>query len=1104
MTGEKECLGSVLRVIDETAATPKYRTPPSFLNSAPLFVVILSLLVFFIPGDYSKVNASPEYSQAEGEAYAAAAVQGDVPALEAGKTIRRAIQGGETHLFRITVASGQYLRAVIEQQGIDVAVALLGPDGARQVEIDGPSGKKGYEPISVVAEASGEYRIEVRAPKVPPGHYEIRVEALRTPTEADLARVAAEREFRQACKLLSQPSAQSKRDAIEKLEQILPAFRAMEDRAMEFLILNQVGLLYHFLRDLQKALSYYDRALTLCRSMGDREYEASVLNNTGGVYDILAEPHKALDYYNQALSMFQTLGDSAEQGNTLNNIAVIYANLGDRQKALEDYGKALPLIQKAGNVRREAITLDNIGGIYTVLGEPQRALDYHTRALELRRAVKDPRSEARSLQLIGYAHAAMGNTAMALEYYNQSLAMHRTVGDKSSEATTLNRIALVYTLLGEPQRSLEYNQQALQLVRALGDRKQEAYTLAGIGQAYTFSGQPDKSLEYCRQAITLAQAVEDRSGQAIALQLLAHAERDTGNLVEARKHIEAAVSRISAMRADISSQLFRTSYLAKEQGGYEFYIDLLMRMHRLNPSEGHDRAALAVSEQARARTLLEVLTESRVDIRQGVDPALIGRERNLSQLLDAKARRLMQLLGQQNTREQAEALKKEISQIENEYQQVRGEIRKNSPLYAAITQPQPLSPLEIQQQLLDKDSTLLEYSLGEDRSYLWAVTTDSMKSYVLPKREEIEKAAREVYNLLTARSAFVKGESPQQKQQRTAAADALLSDATARLSRMVLGPVSSGLGHNRLVVVADGALQYVPFAMLSAAVGDSDTGTYQPLVVDHEIISLPSASSLAIMRDKRAGRKPAPNGIAVIADPVFSSADQRLKARPNMAAGKSLEPEDAATFTRIIEHSAAAPSGERVIPRLPFTRQEAEQILSVAGVTGNLKLLDFKASKSSVTSAALGSFRYVHFATHGYLDTERPRLSAIVLSTVDPQGKPQDGFLRVHEIYNLRLPAELVVLSACQTGLGKEIKGEGLDGITRGFMYAGAARVVVSLWSVDDRATSELMAKFYKAMIKDKQRPAAALQAAQVEMWKQKQWRSPYFWAAFTLQGEWR
>jgi CHAT domain-containing protein len=212
--------------------------------------------------------------------------------------------------------------------------------------------------------------------------------------------------------------------------------------------------------------------------------------------------------------------------------------------------------------------------------------------------------------------------------------------------------------------------------------------------------------------------------------------------------------------------------------------------------------------------------------------------------------------------------------------------------------------------------------------------------------------------------------------------------------------------------------------------------------------------------------------------------------------------------TRIIEHlsdgSSSAAARKLAIPRLPFTRREAERILALAPRDDSFKAVDFKASRATVASAGLDQYRYVHFATHGLLDSERPSLSSLLLSLVDEQGRPQDGFLRAHDVYNLKLPAELVTLSACQTGLGKEIKGEGLVGLTRGFMHAGAARVAVSLWNVNDQATSELMARFYQKMLKENQRPAAALRAAQVEMWKQKQWQAPYYWAAFVLQGEWR
>jgi CHAT domain-containing protein len=358
--------------------------------------------------------------------------------------------------------------------------------------------------------------------------------------------------------------------------------------------------------------------------------------------------------------------------------------------------------------------------------------------------------------------------------------------------------------------------------------------------------------------------------------------------------------------------------------------------------------------------------------------------------------------------------------------------------------------------------------------------------------------------MLTARSANRRGESALQRQQRIAQAEATLPAAAQSLSQILLSPVAAHLGNKRLVFVTDGALQYIPFAMLA----DPVAGKNQPLVVNHEVVSLPSASALAIQRSELAGRQPAPKMLAVIADPVFDRSDERLK---TVASDKEQSEVITSDDARSIEHLAEESSNKSstttprlVIPRLPFTRQEATRLLALAPRASSFGAIDFQANRETVLEGDLSQYRYVHFATHGVMDSERPGLSSLVLSMVDEKGKPQDGFLRANDIYNLKLPAELVVLSACQTGLGKEIKGEGLVGLTRGFMYAGAARVVVSLWNVNDKATSELMVKFYEKMIKQGARPAAALRAAQVEMRRQKAWQSPYYWAAFTLQGEWR
>jgi CHAT domain-containing protein len=587
-------------------------------------------------------------------------------------------------------------------------------------------------------------------------------------------------------------------------------------------------------------------------------------------------------------------------------------------------------------------------------------------------------------------------------------------------------------------------------------------------------------------------------------------------LNESRTHFEEQLKIIESLRTEVVSRELRASFFATVQGEYEFYVDLLMQLHRQEPGKNHHAAALHAIERSRARSLLESLTEARADIRRGVDPDLLARERSLQQRLNTRAEELLKLSASGAGEARLAASKREVDALTNELQQVQTQIRQTSPRYAALTQPQPLTLAEIQQQALDADTLLLEleYSLGAERSFLWAVTPATANSYELPKRVMIEAAAQRVYDLLIARSQNKAGETGEQKRARVAEADRQYPEAAAQLSQMLLAPAAQQLGKKRLMIVADGMLNYLPFGALpDPNYPDGKTSNPQPLVVEHEIVNQPSASTVAVLRRELKDRKPSAKALAVIADPVFARNDERIKAgapqpvvktadkrsEPSLPSLKDLVNEK---ITRKLVQQPA--SGELQIARLPFTRQEAEGILKLVPTGEGTMALDFAANRALVESDKLSQYRIVHFATHGLADSERAELSTIVLSLFDEQGRPLDGFLRAHEIYNLNLPAEMVVLSACETGLGKLTRGEGLVSLTRGFMYAGAARVVVSLWSVGDQATAELMTKFYRRVLVGGERPAAALRAAQIEMWRTQQWEAPYYWAAFTLQGEWR
>ncbi|MEG3837295.1 CHAT domain-containing tetratricopeptide repeat protein, partial [Microcoleus sp. Z1_C3] len=693
--------------------------------------------------------------------------------------------------------------------------------------------------------------------------------------------------------------------------------------------------------------------------------------------------------------------------------------------------------------------------------------------------------EAVTLTNIGTVYSGLGEKQKALEYYSQSLPLFQATGYRGGEATTLNNIGSVYSALGEKQKALEYYSQSLPLRRATGDRRGEAVTLTSIGSVYSELGEKQKALEYYSQSLPLFRATGDRRGEATTLYGIAYAKRAQGNLTEALTNIESSLKIIENLRTKIASPELRSSYFATVQNHYEFYIDLLMQLHKTNPKSGYDTKALEASERSRARSLLELLQESNANIREGIDPDLLQQEKSVQQQLDDIEKQRIETISSPNPNAtKIDEIDKQRLALLQQYQEVQTKIRTASPRYAALTQPQPLTLPEIQKQILDENTILLQYSLGKDRSYLWVVTSTGVTSYELPKQVDIETAAKDFLEAITSP---IQRNIPQQ-----------VAQASANLGRVILQPAAAQLGNKRLLIVPDGVLHYTPFQALTL---DKTAGqnTNVPLIVEHEIITLPSASSLAILRQNYGDRKPPSRNLAILADPVFSPEDERIKGKITQATTEKLEANNLG-----LNQSLRASNRQWPPERLAFTRQEAQTISSLFPSASSSQKIDFDASRTTATDGSLANYQIVHFATHGLANSQNPELSGIVMSMVDDKGNLVNGFLRLTDIFNLKLAANLVVLSACQSGMGQNVRGEGMVGLTRGFMYAGAQRVAVSLWNVDDEGTSVLMQKFYQKMVQQKLAPAAALRAAQIEMMQEEKWKSPYYWAAFTLQGEWK
>ena len=1046
--------------------------------------------------------------------------------IEPGRIFEKSIAGRAAHTYQITLNAGEFSRITLEQRGIDVLIKLYGPDNRKLFERDSPNGRTVQESLSFVAAATGSYRIVVRTwdGMKASGGYSITVEAPRALTSQDKTRIAAEVALAEAqqLKALRNPDAYAR--AVVKYEEAAKLFEEIHDPYWQALSLTAIAQYSEF----QKRLEYEMRAANLYQEARRPLEQARALFDIGVIYNPATSPlgshTKSIEFAQQALDLYRALGDRRSEMEVLGFMGYAYLGAGENSKAIDALNQTISIARKLKDENAEYTANSNLASIYEAIGEDDKALGYYEQNLAISHARHYLIGERATLRAITIVKAKQGKASDAelLQVMKEGLVDVRQNRDFYNMVVTMNSVGRVTSKLGQKQKALEYFEESLafnrdqyQMSEFIGE------SLFNIGITYKELGEREKALDYFEQTRKLVHESANASVEAASLYNLALIERDRNNSAAARAQIEAAIKIVESLRANLNSQEMRASYFATVRDYYELYIELLMRLHKEHPSEGHDREALQASERGRARSLIETLTEAGANIREGVDATLLERERALRQRLNARARELMQMPHTPETDEQAKGIKQDIAAVTNELEELGNEIKKGSPRYANLIQPEPLTTAEIQKQVLDDQTVLLEYSLGEERSYLWAVTPSSITSYELPKRTEIEALARDVYELISKqgnwdaldslRAADFAGEksetsSPNRRIGLGAGSSGPAPDAAIRLSQILFAPIASSLTNKRLVIVADGALQYIPFAALPSPTASSANTGYHPLIVDHEVISLPSASTLSVLRQEVKDRKPAPKAVAVLADPVFASNDERvnrsLQRKP--ANGKSVQPtrELPLGLERAARESGVRSAGDQ-IARLPGTRDEAKQIMKLGAAQSKLAL-DFSANRQTATSDELAQYRYLHFASHGFLDASHPELSGIVLSLVDEQGNAQDGFLRAHEVFNLKLPAELVVLSACQTGLGKEIKGEGLVGLTRAFMYAGSPRVVVSLWSVNDRSTAELMARFYRRMLVNRMPPAAALRAAQVSMLKEPRWQSPFYWAAFTLQGEWR
>jgi CHAT domain-containing protein/tetratricopeptide (TPR) repeat protein len=1015
------------------------------------------------------------------------------PTLEPNRSVERSIQPGDEHRYPVTLVAGEAARFELGSLAA-LSLALVRPDGGTSVLIPDSSAEIATEPATVLARESGPHTVVVRVREGEAGGlYRLQLDGAHPATESDLQRARAEALLREGLTFTGVASKESRLAAVDRFQQSVALSRTAADPLVEVIALSKLGQMFNRLGEAQKAIDAYLAALEIFRALGEPRSEASTLNNVGLEYRNLGKYDRAVDALARSAGMFHQLADKAGERSPRNNLGLTFLDLGQVDQARAEYNVSLALARETADRNGEAYALAGLAGAASLEGRLQSAIDDTTSALEIWRGLGNRQLEAQMLGNLGQTQMKLGDTAAGLRYFLRAQEIEKLAPNRRLEAQTQRNIAQAYFQLGEPGKALPFIRTSLKFWRELDNRPEEAeatslladilansqqpaeaidayamartlahdaqhpnaeiHALTGLSSVRLNQGQYLDAFERASEAVTLARRSSLKVAEEQALVSLGRVESARNELTAARGHLESAIELAESIRLSVAGPDWRTSYFSRVRDKYDLLIDVLMRLHERTPTEGLDARALELSERARARGLLDLLGESRANIREGIDPQLLERDRKLRTMLagrkDGADRGLEAVLG--------------------DYRQLQNEIHARSPHYAALVQPEPVRLDDIQHRFLDDDTALVEYVLGEERSYVWVATPTGLVSRVLPARARIETAARTAYDALRDPGAPGGRES------------------LRALGRLLLDPIADLIGTKRLAIVTEGPLQYIPLASLPDAAG-------RALVESHEIISLPSASTLEVLRRELDGRPPAPRSLFVLGDPVFDRRD------PRVHSGKTLPP----TPSTEAAQRSAEESGAGSLERLYFTRGEAEDLASLAQDGTVRPLLDFDASLDRVKGESLGSYRYIHLATHGLLNNRHPELSGLVFSLVDAEGRPRDGFLPAYDVYNLRLNADLVVLSACQTALGEDIRGEGLVGLARGFMYAGAARVVSSLWSVPDSATAELMRRFYRGMLVGHLPPAAALRAAQRSIRAEPRWSAPYYWAGFVIQGEWR
>lgn len=874
-------------------------------------------------------------------------------------------------------------------------------------------------------------------------------------------------------------------EALEYYRQALELRRQLGDAPGQVNVLNSIGIVQDKLSRYEQALESYQQALPLIRQIKDADAEGRTLANIGIAYFHFGEYLAALDAFRQALALYRQRGNRDLEANTLNNIGDLYERQGRYQEALYAYRQALSLQEQLEETGAQGRTLNNIGVISSHLGQYEDALNYYKLALASKRAVGDQHGEAATLNNIGVVHWKREKYQEALNSYDQALRLRRALSDSRGQGSTLASIGMVYAAEGQSQQALDAFRQALSITQAIGDRQRESLTLAQMGKLYRTLGEMPQAYQAFQQSVTLGAQLNAREILWEALRGLAAVEAERQQFQEAIQHYEQALTQIEALRAEFRATDEYWTVMEDKFTVYDELIELLSRLHQQFPEKRYDQKAFDIFERKQGRMFLEQMGKTGTRWFAGLPSEVRQREEQLDTQCERAHADLAAALSQspQNLDRIAE-LEQRLQSLQADQHTLRSTLQTRYPDYYALRYPQPVNLDELRQKTLQPNELMLVYHLMPESAILWIIGSQQMHMRILPARERDiqQQVANMRHAMLAGLSLNTSVEEfynpiPAQDMPFEKASHALYSTLLPQDARPLLAQ------ERPLYIVPTGVLYDVPFEALITRPAQRPEDAHF-LLEDVSISYLSSASLLKILRDTRTrtahvARSP----LLAFANPDYQSLSEGT--------------------TRSLQMQTLLSATKGNIEELPETEKEARIIAALFHAPPESQPLQLRRAASRANllqmndESKLDEYQYVLFSLHGLIPGEISYIDqpALILS---------DDLLMMSDVFGLSLNADMVMLSACNTGRGEYRRGEGVMSLTRAFMYAGAPTTAVTLWSVDSVSSQYLSVGMF-SYLKQGMPPAHALRKSKLQLLKgQKgaEFRAPFDWAPFVIFGE--